>query len=71
MAVPKLILPFPGIFKISHFTEINITNFLINYKDMCKNYNIKEKERVRRYSRYYIKHIIIIVKRLASFIEPD
>jgi hypothetical protein len=38
---------------------------------MCKNYNIKKKERVRRYSRYYIEYIVIIVKRLASFIEPD
>jgi hypothetical protein len=38
---------------------------------MCKNYNIKKKKRVCRYSRYYIKHIAITVKRLASFIEPD
>jgi hypothetical protein len=38
---------------------------------MCEDYNIKERKRVRRYSRYYIKHIIITIKGLASFIEPD
>jgi hypothetical protein len=71
MAVPKFILPFPGIFSTPHFTETDIINFFINYKNMCENYNIKKKERVRRYSRYCIKHIIIIVKGLASFIKPD
>jgi hypothetical protein len=71
MAVPKFILPFPGIFRIFYFTETGVTNFLINYKDMCEDYNIKKKERVRRCSRYYTKYIIIIVKGLASFIEPD
>jgi hypothetical protein len=38
---------------------------------MCENYNIKKRERIRRYSRYYAKYIIIIIKGLASFIEPD
>jgi hypothetical protein len=38
---------------------------------MYKDYNIKKKERVRRYSRYCAKYIIIIIKGLASFIEPD
>jgi hypothetical protein len=71
MAVPKSILSFPGTFNIPYFTKINITNFLINYKNMCKNYNIKKKKRIRRYPRYYIKYIAIIVKGLAFFIEPD
>jgi hypothetical protein len=38
---------------------------------MCEDYNIKKRERVRRYSRYYIKYIAIAVKGLASFIELD
>jgi hypothetical protein len=38
---------------------------------MYKDYNIKKKKRVRRYSRYYIKYIVIIIRGLASFIEPD
>jgi hypothetical protein len=38
---------------------------------MCEDYNIKKKERVRRYSRYYVKHIIVTVRGLTSFIEPD
>jgi hypothetical protein len=71
MAVPKFILFFPSIFNISYFTETGIINFLINYKNMCEDYNIKKKERIRRYFRYYVKYIIIIVKGLASFIEPD
>jgi hypothetical protein len=71
MAVPKSILSFSSIFNISYFIETDITNFLINYENMCKNYNIKKKKRVRRYSRYCIKHIIITVKRLASFLEPN
>jgi hypothetical protein len=71
MAVPKSILSFSNIFDIPYFTKIDITNFLINYGDMCENYNIKKKERVRRYFRYYTKHIIIIIKGLAFFIEPD
>jgi hypothetical protein len=71
ITVPKPILPFPGTLSTSHFTEIDIINFLINYKDMCKNYNIKKKKRIRRYSRYYTKHITIIIKGLTSFIEPD
>jgi hypothetical protein len=43
MAVPKSILSFSDIFSTSHFTKIGIINFLINYKDMCENYNIKKK----------------------------
>jgi hypothetical protein len=38
---------------------------------MCENYNIKKKERIRRYSRYYTKYITIIIKGLASFLEPN
>jgi hypothetical protein len=38
---------------------------------MYKDYNIKKRKRIRRYPRYYAKHIIIIIKGLASFIEPD
>jgi hypothetical protein len=71
MAVPKPILSFPGILNTSHFIKIGITNFLINYENMYKNYNIKKKERIRRYSRYYTKYIIIIIRGLTSFIEPD
>jgi hypothetical protein len=43
MAVPKFILSFPGIFGISHFTGTGITNFFINYGDMCEDYNIEKK----------------------------
>jgi hypothetical protein len=71
MAVPKSILFFSGTFNISHFIKTGVTNFLINYGNMCEDYNIKKKKRVRRCSRYCIKYIIIIVRGLASFIEPD
>jgi hypothetical protein len=71
MAVSKSILFFPGTFNIPYFIKTGITNFFINYKNMCEDYNIKKKKRVRRYPRYYIKHIIIIIRGLASFIEPD
>jgi hypothetical protein len=71
MVIPKLILSFPGILSTSHFTKTGIINFLINYKDICKDYNIKKKKRVRRYSRYYVKHITIIIRGLAAFIESD
>jgi hypothetical protein len=69
MTVPKSILSFPGIFDISHFTKTGVINFFINYRDMYEDYNIKEKKRVRRCSRYYVKYIVIIVRGLASFIE--
>jgi hypothetical protein len=71
MAVPKFILSFPGILNIPHFTRTGIINFFINYENMYKDYNIKERERVRRYSQYCVKYIVIIIKGLASFIEPD
>jgi hypothetical protein len=71
MAVPKSILSFPDIFNIPHFIETGVINFLTNYRDMCEDYNIEKKERIRRYSRYCIKHITIIVKRLISFLEPN
>jgi hypothetical protein len=71
MAISKFILFFPGIFGISYFTETGITNFFINYKDMCENYNIEKRERIRRYFRYYAEYIIIIIRGLAFFIEPD
>jgi hypothetical protein len=71
MAVPKSILSFPDTFNTFHFIRTGITNFLINYKDMYKDYNIKEKERVRRYSRYYIKHITVIIRGFVSFLEPN
>jgi hypothetical protein len=69
MAVPKSILSFPDILNTSHFIKTDITNFLINYGDMCKDYNIKKRKRVRRCPRYYVKYIIIIIRELASFIE--
>jgi hypothetical protein len=71
MAVPKSILFFPNIFRTPYFTKTDITNFLINYGNMYEDYNIKKRERIRRYLRYYIKYIAIIIKRLVSFIEPD
>jgi hypothetical protein len=71
MAVSKSILSFPSIFSIPHFIKIDITNFFINYENICKNYNIKKKKRIRRCPRYYAKHIAIIIKKLTSFIEPD
>jgi hypothetical protein len=71
MAVSKPILPFLNIFNIPYFIGTGITNFLINYENMCEDYNIKKKKRVRRCSRYYAEHIIIIIKGLTSFIEPD
>jgi hypothetical protein len=71
MAVPKPILLFPGILSIPYFIKTGITNFLINYKNMYEDYNIKKRKRVRRYSRYCAKYITITIKRLASFIEPD
>jgi hypothetical protein len=71
MAVPKFILSFPGILNTPYFIRTDITNFLINYGNMYEDYNIKKKKRIYRYPRYYAKHIIIIIKGLASFIEPD
>jgi hypothetical protein len=71
MADPKPILPLPGIFSISHFIKTGVINFLINYKDICEDYNIKKKKRVRHCFRYYAKHIIIIIKGLISFLEPN
>jgi hypothetical protein len=71
IAVPKSILSFPGILNTPHFTEIGITNFFINYGDIYKDYNIKKKERIRRYSRYYVEHIAITVREFTFFIEPD
>jgi hypothetical protein len=71
MAAPKPILFFPGIFNTSHFIKTGITNFFINYKDMCENYNIKKKERIYRCSRYCAEHITVIIKRLASFVKPN
>jgi hypothetical protein len=71
MAVPKSILFFPSIFNTPYFTEIGVINFLINYRNMCEDYNIKKKKRVRRCFRYYTEHIIIIIRELTSFIEPD
>jgi hypothetical protein len=71
MTVPKFILFLPGILGIPHFTGTDITNFFINYRNMCENYNIKKKKRVRRYSRYCTEYITVIVRGLTSFIEPD
>jgi hypothetical protein len=71
MAVPKSILSFPNILNTSHFTRTGITNFFINYRNMCENYNIKKKKRIRRYPRYCVKYIIITIRGLISFIESD
>jgi hypothetical protein len=70
ITVSKSILFFSDIFNTSYFIKIDISNFLTNYRDMCEDYNIKKK-RIYRYFRYYIKHIIIIIRGLASFIESD
>jgi hypothetical protein len=43
MAAPKPILLFSGILNISYFIETDVTNFLINYRDICEDYNIKKK----------------------------
>jgi hypothetical protein len=38
---------------------------------MCEDYNIKKRERVRRYPQYYTEYIIITIKRLTSFLESN
>jgi hypothetical protein len=69
MAVPKSILFFSGILSTFHFIETDIINFLINYKNICEDYNIEKKERVCRYSRYCVKYIAITIKGLAFFLS--
>jgi hypothetical protein len=71
IAAPKFILSFSGIFSISHFIKTGVTNFFINYKNMCEDYNIKKKKRIRRCPRYCAKYIFIIIRKLASFLEPN
>jgi hypothetical protein len=71
MAAPKPILPLPGTLGTPHFTGTGVTSFLTNYGDMCEDYNVEERERVRRCPRYCAEHIAVAVRGLAAFIEPN
>jgi hypothetical protein len=71
MAAPKSILFFSGTLSISYFIGTDVINFFINYEDMYEDYNIKKKKRIYRCPRYCAEYITIIIKGLASFLEPD
>jgi hypothetical protein len=38
--------------KAFFFDEYNITKFLDRYVDLCQNYDLEEKKKIRRLSRY-------------------
>ncbi len=38
--------------KTSLFDEYNVTEFLDRYADLCQNYDLEEKEKIRRLLRY-------------------
>jgi hypothetical protein len=65
------ILPLPGTPGILYFRGVRYTNFLIYYEDMCEDYNVTEREQVRRFSRYCAEHIGISIKSLKAYEKRD
>jgi hypothetical protein len=39
--------------KAFFFDEYNITKFFDRYADLCQNYDLEEREKIRRLFRYY------------------
>jgi hypothetical protein len=65
------ILPLPGIPGTPYFRGAGCTNFFIYYEDMCEDYNVTEKEQVRRFSRYCAEHISISIKSFKVYEDRD
>ena len=65
------ILPLPGTPGTPYFRGAGCTNFLIYYEDMCEDYNVTEREQVRRLSRYCAEHISISIKGPKAYEERD
>jgi hypothetical protein len=65
------ILPLPGTPGTPYFRGAGCTNFLIYYEDMCEDYNVTEREQVRRLPRYCAEHISISIKGFKAYEESD
>jgi hypothetical protein len=64
-------LPLPGIPGTPYFRGAGYTNFLIYYEDMREDYNVTEKEQIRRLSRYCAEHISISIKNFKTYKNRD
>jgi inorganic pyrophosphatase len=54
-----------------YFRGAGCTNFLIYYEDMCEDYNVTEREQIRRFPRYYAEHISISIKGFKAYENRD
>lgn len=64
-------MPFPSTAGALYFNDSNVTEFLMVYEDMCKNYQILIAEKLHKLPQYYESLTSGYIHILAEFVEKD
>lgn len=64
-------MPYPGTMAAPYFDGSSITEFLETYEDMCNDYQVCDKEKLRQMPRYCESLTESYIKTLAEFVEDD
>ena len=61
----------PGIFGILYFEGANISEFIECFEDMCDDYQVRDKNKIKRVPRYYTQIINQFVKEIKKYQNKD
>ena len=50
-------MPLLDISDILYFEEVNISEFIERFEDMCDDYQVRDKNKIKRVPRYYTQVI--------------
>ncbi len=62
------LLSIPG---IPYFEEVNISEFIERFEDICDNYQVKDENKIKRVPRYCTQVISQFVKGIKEYQDED
>ena len=71
MQVNILVISLSGISGILYFEGINISEFIERFEDICDNYQVRDKIKIKRVPRYYTQVIGQFVKGMKEYQDQD
>ncbi len=64
-------MPLLDISDILYFEEVNISEFIERFEDMCDDYQVRDKNKIKRVPRYYTQVISQFVKEIKKYQDED
>ena len=64
-------MPLLDISDILYFEEVNISEFIERFEDMCDDYQVRDKNKIKRVPRYCTQVIGQFVKKIKEYQDED